>query len=148
MDMEMHQLQNQAQCVCQYNLHFVSVVHLNIFSLNTWILPLHEEEIFHDDDFLKGTILCLQETRDKTHAHLPLLNKMYNCYPSLAIHGILTCCAKITIVLKTNSFAMDSLESITIDTLHIGHTIWITNDYIRPGAPISDISNLMLNMFT
>jgi hypothetical protein len=144
----MHRLRNQEEWKLQYSLYFIPIDHLIICSLNTRSLPLHAEDIVCDHDLLKATVLCLQETRDKTHAHLHLLAETYNCYPSLAIHGILTCCAKTTTILKTNSFATKFIESITIDILHFAHTLRIENVYITQDAPINDISSLISNIFT
>ena len=67
---EMDRLRNQAQWKLQHSLPFLSPIDFILCSLNTRSLPLHAKEIIHDHDFLKATILCFQETRDKTHVHL------------------------------------------------------------------------------
>lgn len=112
---EMQHLQASTQWKMQYALLFPASNDITICSLNTRNLILHAEDISHHHSLITDTVLFLRETRAKNTEHLALLNHNFNCYSTLSIHGILTCWAKTCILQKTQTFATNHLESITID---------------------------------
>jgi hypothetical protein len=147
-DKEVDQLQNSIAWTPQYSLSSIPPNHFIICSLNTRSFVMHAQEIAHDHKLINTTILCLQETKQTTQDHLKFLSMNFNYYFAMSIHRLLTCYAKTIPSLQMTTFATKHLESITIDLLHLGNQLRITNVYTTPRAPIQEFFNLIENVIS
>ena len=141
-------MQTSAQWTLKYSLLAKTSNNIIICTLNTCSLLLCAHEIAHDHDLHTATVLYLQETWINNTDHLPQLNEMYNLYPSLSIHGLLTCCAKHCSLQNIQTFATDHLESIIVDIIYMSSTFRIANLYLIPNAPINHLFNAIETITT